>query len=131
MFAERYDRARLRTVSTLRMLRDETDLVADRELVEAAIRDAVAMEIDFVAVSTCNEAAIPIGKETRDLSVIGHRVQLDIAAPPANVIFEQPASCVERVADRDMDILMRMVRLGVAPDHHLAPGYFEINPHPE
>jgi hypothetical protein len=131
MFAERYDRARLRTVSTLRMLCDETDFVANLQLVEAVIRDAVAMEIDFVAVCTCNEAAIPIGEETRNSSVIGHRVELDVAASAANVILEQPASCVERVADRDMDILMGMVRLGVTPDHDLAPGNFEINPHPE
>jgi hypothetical protein len=131
MFAERDDRARLRTFSTLRMLRDETDLITDGELVEAFIRDAVAMEVDFVAVSTRNKAAIPIGEETRNPSVIGHSVHLDVAASPANVIFEQPARCVERVADRDIDILMRMVRLGVAPDRDLAPGYFEINPHPE
>jgi hypothetical protein len=129
VFAQRYDRARLRTFSTLRMMRDKTDLVANREPVEAAIRDAVAMEIDFVAVSTRNKAAIPIGQETCDPSVIGHRVQLDVAASLANVIFEQPTRCVERVADSDIDILMRMVRLGIAPDHDLAPEHFEINPH--
>jgi hypothetical protein len=131
MFAEWYDRARLWTVSTLRMPRDETDFVANRELVEAVIRDAVPMEIDFVAVCTCNEAAIPIGKETHDPPMVGHRVQLDVAAPLANVIFEQPASGVERVVDGDIDILMCMVRLGIAPDHDLAPGNFEINTHPE
>ena len=63
--------------------------------------------------------------------MIGHRVQLDVTASLANVIFEQSARCVERVADRDMDILMRMVRLGIAPHHDLAPGNFEIDPHPE
>ena len=72
-----------------------------------------------------------VGQEPRDPSVVGHRVQLDVAAPLANVIFEQPASCVERVADRDIDILMRMVRLGIAPDHDLAPWNFEIDTHPE
>ena len=41
---------------------------------EAAIRDAIAMEIDFVAVCTCYKAAIPIREETCDPSVIGHRV---------------------------------------------------------
>ena len=52
MLTERDDCARLRTFSTLRMLRDKTDFIANRELVEAAIRDAIAMEIDFVAVCT-------------------------------------------------------------------------------
>jgi hypothetical protein len=53
MFSERNDRARLRTFSTLGMLRDEANLVANGELVEAAIRDAVAMEVDFAAVGAC------------------------------------------------------------------------------
>ena len=63
--------------------------------------------------------------------MVGHRVQLDVAPPLANVIFAQPASCVESVADRDIDILMCMVRLGVAPDHDLVPWHFEIDPEPE
>ena len=103
----------------------------NRELFERAVHDAVAMEIDLAAIGAQNEAAILRGQEPRDSSVVGHRVQLDVAASPANVIFEQPPSCVERVADRDIDILMRMVRLGIAPDHDLAPWNFEIDTHPE
>jgi len=103
----------------------------NRELFERAVHDAVAMEIDLAAIGAQNEAAILRGQEPRDSSVVGHRVQLDVAASPANVIFEQPASCVERVADRDIDILMRMVRLGIAPDYDLAPRNFEIDTHPE
>jgi hypothetical protein len=49
-------------------------------------------------------------------------VQLDVAASLANVIFEQPAGSVERVADCDVDILMRVVGLGIAPDDDLAAG---------
>ena len=66
MFAERNHRARLRTFGAFGVLHDETDLVPNGELVEAAIRDAVAMEVDFVAVRTRDEAAIPIGQETHD-----------------------------------------------------------------
>lgn len=127
MFADRNDRARLRTFSTLRMLRNKTDLIANGELVEAAIRDTIAMKVDFVVVGTCDKSAIPIGEESHDPPVVGHRVQLDVAASLANVIFEQPASCVERVADRDIDILMRMVRLGIAPDNDLAPRNFKVD----
>ena len=95
MFAERDHRARLWTFGAFGVLHDEAHLVADGELVEAAIRDAVAMEVDFVAVGTCNEAAIPIGQETHDPPVVGHRVQLEIPASLANVIFEQPSGSVE------------------------------------
>jgi len=43
------------------MLRDKTHLIAQRELVEPAIRDAVTVEIDLVAVSAQDEAAILLG----------------------------------------------------------------------
>jgi hypothetical protein len=131
MFPERNDGARLRTFSTLGVLRNETDLVANGELVEAAIRDAVAMEVDFAAVGTCNEAAIPIGEQTHDPAVIGHRVQFDVAASMASMIFEQLACGVEGIADRDIDILMRTVRRGIAPDDNLVPGDFQVDPDAE
>ena len=131
MLAERDHCACLRPFCALGMLRDETHLIANREFFERAVHDAVAMEIDLAAIGAQNEAAILRGQEPRDPPVVGHRVQLDVAASLANVIFEQPASGVECVADRDIDILMRMVRLGIAPDHDLAPRNFEINTHPE
>ena len=131
MLAERDYCARLRAFCALGMSRDETYLIANRELFERSVHDAVAMEIDLAAVGAQNEAAILRGQEPRDPSVVGHRVQLDVAPPLANVIFEHPASCVESVVDRDIDILMRMVRLGIAPDHDLVPWHFEIDPDPE
>ena len=50
MLAERNHGARLRTRGTLGVLRDKTDFIADRELVKPAVGDAVAVEIDLVAV---------------------------------------------------------------------------------
>ena len=43
------------------------------------------------------------------------------------MIFEQTARGVEGVANRDMRILMRMVRAGVPADHDLAAGDGEID----
>ena len=131
MLTYRDDRTRLRPFGALRMLCYKTDLIANGQLVEPAIRDAVAVEIDLAAIGAQNKAAIPIGEETRDAPMIGHRVQLDVAASLANVIFEQPARRVERVANGDIDILVRMVRLGITADHDLAPRNFEIDTHPE
>ena len=54
-------------------------------------------------------------------------MQLGVAAPSANVVFEQPAGGVESVADRDIDILMRVVRCGIASDDDLAPSNFEVD----
>jgi hypothetical protein len=54
-------------------------------------------------------------------------VQLHLAAPLANMIFKRPAGGVEGVADRDVDILMRMVRRRIAADGNLAAGNFEVD----
>jgi hypothetical protein len=47
------------------------------------------------------------------------------------MIFEQPAGGVEGISDRDMDILVRMMRRGIAPDDDLVPRNFEIDTHPK
>ena len=85
------------------------------------------MEIDLSAIAGHDEAAILLGKQTRDPSVIGYCMQLHIAAPLANVVFKQPAHGVKRVADGDMGILVRVVRLGIAADDDLAAGNTEID----
>ena len=113
------------------MLRDKTHLIAQRELVEPAIRDAVTVEIDLVAVDAQDETTILLGEKAGDPTVVGHCVQLNLAAPLANMIFEQSAGGIESVADRYVDILMRMVCRGIAADGDLAARNFKIDPDPE
>jgi hypothetical protein len=43
------------------------------------------------------------------------------------MIIEQPAGGIESVADRDVDVLMRMVRRGIAADGDLAAGNFKVD----
>jgi hypothetical protein len=126
MLAERDYGARLRAFRAFGMLRDKTHFIADRELVEPAIRDAVPVEIDLVAVGALDEAAILLGEKPRDPPVVGHRMQLDVPTSLANVVFEQPAGRVESVADRDMDVLMRVVRRGITADGNLAAGDHQV-----
>src|SRR5262249_19662378 len=78
-----------------------------------------------------DEAAILLGQEARDPSVVGHRMELHFAASLAPMILEQPASGIEGVADRDIDVLMRMVCGRIAADGDLAAGNLEVNPDPE
>ena len=58
MLAEQDHRARLRALGALGMLRDKAHFVADRELVEPAVCDAVAVEVDLIAIGAQDEAAI-------------------------------------------------------------------------
>jgi len=122
MLAERNDSARLRALGTLGVLRDKPDFIAHRELVEPAIRDTVAVKVNLVTVGARDKAAILLRKEAGDPSVVGHRMHFDIAAPLANVVFEQPAGGVKGIADRDVDVLMRLVRRGITADDELAAG---------
>jgi len=54
-------------------------------------------------------------------------VHLDIPASLANVILEQPAGRIERIADRDIDILVRMVRRGITADDDLVTGDIQVD----
>ena len=59
--------------------------------------------------------------------MIGHGVHLDIPTSLANVILEQPAGSIERIADRDIDILMRMMRRGITADDDLVTGDIQVD----
>src|SRR6516225_12373525 len=106
MLAERDHGARLRAFDALGTLGDKTHFLADSELVKPAIRNAVAVEIDLVAIDAQDKPAILLGKEPGDSAVVGDRVELDVSASLANVVFEEPAGRVESVADRHVDILI-------------------------
>ena len=85
------------------------------------------MEIDLVAIDAQDKPAILLGKEPCDSAVVGDRVELDVSASLANVVFEAPAGRVESVADRHVDILMGVVRRGIAADDDLAAGNLQVD----
>lgn len=101
------------------------------ELIERAIRDAVAVEIDLVAVSAQDEAAILFGQQARNPPVVGYRMQFDISTRLTNVVFELSAGRVENVADRDINVFMRVVPRGIPGDRDLAAGSLQVDSHPE
>src|SRR5712691_8446323 len=127
MLAERHHGTRLRSLGALSLLRNKAHLSADLELVEAAICDAVAVKIDFARVGG-DEAAIAVGQQARDPAVIGNRVRLRLAAAPPHMVFQEAARRVKGVADRNIRILVRVVRAGLAPDDDLASGNRQVDP---
>ena len=131
MLSKRDYSARLWALGALRMLCHKTHLVADRELVEPAIHDAVAVEIDLVAVGGEDKAAILFREEAPDFSVVGNHMQLDVSARLASVVFKQSAGRVKSVADRDVDILVGMVRCRIPTYRDFAAGDVKIDANPE
>jgi hypothetical protein len=49
-----------------------------------------------------------------------HFVALDIAASASNMVFKLAPRSVEGIADSHIDVLMGVVRSGIAPDHHFS-----------
>ena len=131
MLAERDHRARLRAFGALGMLRNKTHLVTDGQLFKPAVHNTVSMEVDLIALGAHDEAAILLRKEPRDPPMVGHRMQLDVTPPLTNMVFEQPARGVESVADRDVDILVRVMSRWITPDDDLVSRNFEIDTHPK
>ena len=126
VFAEWNHGARLRAPGALTFLDDKAHLVADFELIKAAIGDAVAVEIDFAAVGLGMKPQFCSGSEARNSAVVGHRMQLHVAASLTYMVFEQPTgrSNASRIATY---VLMRVVRRGIAPDHDLAARDIQVD----
>jgi hypothetical protein len=119
VFADRGDGTGLRTSVAFGFLRHEAHFVADGELVEPAIGHAVAVEIDFGAVTGPDEPAVLVGEQARDPTVVRYRMQLHVAAALTDIIFEQPSDRIERIAHRDMSVLMCVIGHRVAADDDL------------
>jgi hypothetical protein len=131
VFANRNHRACLQAVDALAVVRDEAYLVANGKPIEAAIRDAVAVEIDLGPIGGLDKAAIPSGQEACNPAVVGHQMPLYVAAPFANIIFEQPSGRVERVTNGDMGILMRVTSRRISIDDDFASRDDKLDAHLE
>jgi hypothetical protein len=83
------------------MLRDETHLIADRELVERSAHDTIAMEIDFAAIGGRNEPVVFLREQPDYATVIGQAMQLDFTPMNTCVILDLAAGGIEGVANGD------------------------------
>jgi hypothetical protein len=129
-FPERHYGTGLRPIGAFRMLRDKADFVPDLQLVEAVVSDAVAVKINLVTIGGLDKPAVFFGQQTRDMAVIRHRVQLHVAPRNTRMVFEQPLGGIERLADRDEDILVFATTRRVASDNNLAPRNCEVDADP-
>ena len=92
---------------------DVADVITDCERSELSVDDAVAMEINLIAICCFDEPIILLGHKLGDAALVGAVVVFNVAPLAADVVLQLPASGVEHVADRDMDVLMSMVGLGM------------------
>ena len=105
----------------------EAHLVADLELSETVVGDAVGVEIDVALVHRLDEAVALRRKQPRDPAARFAVVRLDFAAPAARHILEPSRERVEGIAHGDFDVLVRVVLRGVAVHRDLAAGNLEVD----
>ncbi|OIQ83863.1 hypothetical protein GALL_343360 [mine drainage metagenome] len=105
--ADRCDADRLRAV--VAGVHFEAHVAPRLELVEAAVDDRVAVEVQGTAVGGDDAAAAGCRVDFDDAAVRGHRVRLHVAAHFAREVLHAALDRVERVAQRDERILVRLV----------------------
>jgi len=100
------DGAGLRTLVS-RFFR-KTDCGSRHEVIEMAVEDAMAMEIDLALVRRLEETVTFCGKNPRDSSNGGKFVRLHIAPELAEMILNATAGCIECISNRNRQIISRL-----------------------
>ncbi len=108
----------------------KTDFLAFVQVVEMAIGNAVAVKVDLVAIAARDEAVIFFGMKRCDYAVGRYLVFLDVTFPLPDDVLQLPASGLERIADRHVNVLVRSSGGGFAADHDIGGiGNDEMNPY--
>src|SRR5665213_98184 len=120
MFPDRHHGTRLGSFFTFTLVKDETDFVAFREMVETIADHGVPVHVDFVAVTGLYETVAFRLEKTGYAPVVRRLMGLDVASHGAGVVLELAARRVEGIADGDENVLMRMVFGRIALDDDLS-----------
>jgi hypothetical protein len=119
-------RASLRSLLPFALVQREAHLHAGLQLVEFAVEDAVAVEIDFLPVTGRPDEAM-VGEQLPDGTGCGRFVMLDDAPQPAHAILQTALYRIESIAHGDIDVLTGMVLGWVARHRNLAFRQYEVN----
>lgn len=101
----------------------ESHLVTDFQMFEFRADEAVAMEIDFPALWRVDPSVIGSRIDDRDRAVRRHLVRLDVTPPLADRILHLAARSPERIANRDVHVLVGMVFGRLTIDDDFASGH--------
>ena len=120
-------RAGLRTFVALCFL--EAHFVAGGELVERAVGEAVAMEVQQSAGVGRDAAKILSGEQFGDIAGRRLLMNFDLTALATSVLLQLAAHGVEGIAERDININVGMVLGGLARRDQCLIGHGDINAH--
>jgi len=107
----------------------EAHLDSRLQCVEWCVEDAVAVEIDQPTVVRFDAAEALRGIDLGDAPVRHLQVRLHVTAPRSLVVLELAPCGLERVAQRNVGVLMGLIHRACAPDVDLAARHRDRDPH--
>src|SRR5690606_1538922 len=119
--------ARLRAVVAVLLV--EPDLVADAEVVEVGVHDAVAVEVDQTPLRRRDAPEIAVRMQHLDRSARRAFAGLDLAADDSNAVLELTARRVEGVPHRHVDVLVRLILVGIPACDDLRARHPDVDEH--
>lgn len=117
MLPGRPHKRRLWTLIALRLRK--ADFLAFVQDVETAIRDAVAVKVDFAAIAARDEAVICLGMKLRYDAVRRDLVFLNVTSPLADNVLKLASRGLKGIADPHVNVLMGPGRGGFAADYDI------------
>jgi hypothetical protein len=109
----------------------DSDLTSDLEILEAASDDGVLVEIDFKAVARLHEAVSILREQADNLAMRRGLVLFHAMVAAPRVVLEPAFGCVKSVAQRNVDVLVGMIRGALVVDHELATWKLQADSHLE
>jgi len=127
MHSERDYRTCLCPLLAFALVNDIADLIPGIQLVEAAAENSVPMEIDFIARLGDQEAVIRGQADDRPDRRRG--MSLDITSHFAGMILQLALGCIEGIAYRNMEVLVRMMLGWITTHDNLTLRHDQLDPH--
>ena len=103
----------------------KADFTANIELFEAVTDDAILVEIDLLAFRRFGKAIVI--EQAHHLTVLRSDMRLHVATHAPDMVFELPPCRVERIANGDIDILVRMVQWPSMADEYVLPRHADVD----
>jgi hypothetical protein len=127
MFANWPNKTRLRSFVSLRFCKSH--FLPSFQILEAAIRNAITVKVDIAAIPASDEAVICFRMKFRDYPVGRGLMLFHLTTPFADDILKLPPRCLERIADRYINVFMSSGHGGLtAHDNIRGIGNNEMNP---
>lgn len=117
MLADEMNGSRLWAFLALPLGCDKAYFMTDFDAVKCITDDAVPMEIDLAPIRCLDDAVIVSCKQLGYTTVGYHFMALNVAAGSSNIVFKLAPRSIEGIADSHIDVLVSVVRSGIASDY--------------